>query len=129
MKDKSEVMKNILTKEKSTKNDKSEVIKNILVKEGGNWKDFLFPLHKKVLPVIIPALALGFIFYNVMFFFVDKGFINSLKGKLFLMAVIFLYIWIVILFYVLSSLVFTVAQVYQKSQPMMERLETSNKIK
>lgn len=108
--------------------DKREILKDILVKKGGDWRRFLFPVHKKVLPVVIPAGALGFVFYNIMFFLVGEGFTDSLKGKVFLTAAIFLYIWIVILFFILSSLVFTVAEVYQKSPPAMGRLKTEKRI-
>lgn len=107
--------------------DKGEILKDILVKQGGDWRKFLFPIHKKVLPVVIPAGALGFVFYNVMFYFADQGLTNSLKGKLFLTAAIFLYIWIVILFFILSSLVFTVAEVYQKAPAVMNRLKLEKK--
>lgn len=102
--------------------DKGEILKNILVREGGDWRKFLFPIHKKILPVVIPAGALGFVFYNIMIFFVGNGFTESFKGKIFLTAAIFLYVWVVILFFVLSSLVFTIAEVYQRSPPVMERL-------
>lgn len=109
--------------------DRINVLKDILVKKGGNWKDFITPIHKKVLPVIIPALAMGFVFYNIIILFMGQGFTGSLKGKFFLTAVIFLYLWLVILLFVLSSLVFTVINVYQRSPPVMERLNIKEKIK
>ena len=97
------------------KNQKADsVLKNILVKDGGNWMDFLKPFHKKVLPAIIPSLVLGFIFYNLISFFMNDRFIYTLDGKLFITAVVFLYFWLVILFFMISSLVYTIVEVHQK---------------
>jgi len=91
-----------------------EVLKNILVKEGGNWREFITPVHKKLLPSLVPSGVLGFIFYNVIDFFMKGEFAYSFKGKLFVTAMIFVYFWFVILFFLLSSLVYTILDVRQR---------------
>lgn len=99
-------------------------LKDILVKRSG-WKDFLMPVHKKVLPIIIPAVILGFVFYNIISFLIQKEVSDSFGNKLFLTAIVFLYIWFVLLLFVLSCLVYTIAESYQRggSQKVMERLK------
>ncbi len=104
-----------------------DVIKDILVRKGGNWKAFLFPVHKKIIPVIIPAGVLGFISYNLIIFFMGKGVASSLNGKLFLIAIIFLYLWVVIFFFILSSLVYTMIENYPKKS-VMERLKFEKRL-
>ena len=101
------------------------VLKNILVKEGGNWREFLTPVHKKILPAIIPSLVLGFIFYNLLSFFMKAEFIHTLKGKMFVTAVVFVYFWLVILFFMISSLVYTIIEIHQKMDVnVMTRLKS-----
>lgn len=97
-------------------------LKDILVKKSC-WMSFLKPVHKKVLPVIIPSGVLGFVFYGTVRFFIENGFAESLQGKLFLTAVIFLYVWSVLLLFLVSCLVYTVAEAYQKKCNVMGRLK------
>lgn len=86
--------------------------KDIIVKKEG-WKQFVMPLHKKILPVVIPAIALGVVFYNIADFFIKNG-LSALQSKLFLIAVIFLYLWFVLQLFMLSCWVYTIISSHQK---------------
>jgi len=87
--------------------------KDIIVKKEG-WKQFVMPLHKKILPVVIPAIALGIVFYNIADFFIKKGMLGPMQSKLFLIAVIFLYLWFVLQLFMLSCWVYTIIASYKK---------------
>ncbi|MCG2717534.1 MAG: hypothetical protein L6408_01700 [Nanoarchaeota archaeon] len=106
-------------------NKYGNILNGILVKKRGNWEEFIRPIHKKAIPIIIPSLALGYVFYQALFFFMGGDIISTMRGKLFLMALAFVYFWFVSLFFMLSALVYTIIDVKQKvnTEMGMDRLK------
>ncbi len=84
--------------------------RDIVAKKEG-WGHFVRPVHKKVIPVIIPAAALGIVFYNVADFLL-KGIAGGAKGIVFLIAVVFLYLWLVLQMFMLSCWIYTLAETH-----------------
>lgn len=80
--------------------------RNILVKQSG-WKDFVSPVHKKLTPIVLPGIAIGYVFFNIADFFVESGKMSGLQGKMFLVAVVFLYLWLLLQLFMLSCWVYT----------------------
>jgi len=99
-------------------------LKDILVKQRG-WKYFLAGGPKKLLPVIFPSIILGYVFFNVANLFVDKNLMTSFQSRLFMAALAFLYMWFVLLLYMLSCLVYALADAYQRQgkEAVLQRLE------
>jgi len=124
------VIKDILLNSKgssaSSTNKSNKLLTDILLRGKGDWGTFLKPFHKKVVPIIIPSLALGYVFYQAFFFFMGGEVLVTLKGKIFLIALSFVYLWFVSLFFMLSALVYTIIDVKQsiKQKPITDRLET-----
>lgn len=90
--------------------------RNILVKKSG-WKDFVSPVRKKMMPVVFPAMAIGYVFFNIANFFVEKGIMGELHSKLFMAAVVFLYLWLLLQLFMLSCWVYTYLDTIGKTQP------------
>lgn len=94
--------------------------RDILAKQEG-WKHFVSPARKKLVPVVIPAAALGYVFYNIAAYFVRNGLAGTLQSNLFLVAVIFLYLWLVLQMFMLSCWIYTMAETYfKKEKPVPE---------
>ncbi len=88
-------------------------LKDILVKERG-WKEFLMDRNKKLIPVVIPSFVIGYVFYYVGQMFIGSQGISTMKAKLFVVALVFLFFWLVLMLYMVSCLVYSVADTYQK---------------
>ncbi len=90
-------------------------VKDILIKKEG-WKEFISPLHKKITPVIIPSIALGYFFYNITNFFIHNTKMSDIKSKLFVIAIIFLYLWFLLQIFMLSCWIYTILQSYSNKK-------------
>lgn len=96
--------------------------RNILVKKSG-WKEFVSPVHKKLMPVVFPAIAIGYVFFNIAIFFVDKGIMGELHSRLFMTAVVFLYLWLLLQLFMLSCWVYTYLATIGKIEPSAGQLK------
>ncbi|MDI6737430.1 MAG: hypothetical protein QME12_02830 [Nanoarchaeota archaeon] len=90
--------------------------RDIVVKKSG-WKEFVSPVHKKLTPVVLPGIAIGYVFFNIADFLIESGKMSGLQGKLFIVAVIFLYLWLLLQLFMLSCWVYTYLSTTGKSGP------------
>lgn len=88
-------------------------LKDILVKKSG-WHEFIHPVDKKLLPIVFPAGVMGYIFFNVAKVFMEKLSLNTFESKMFIAAVILLYLWFLLQSFMLSCWIYTLVHSYQK---------------